>query len=309
MVQENFIKNKIIIICGPTGTGKSRLAALIADKLGSEVISADSVAVYKDLNIGAAKPTEEEKRGVTHHLIDVVSPFESFTVSDYERLSLPIIDRLLLEGRTPVICGGTGYYINAILYKMSYGNAPENKEIREKYAKLIEENGCGYVYDILKEADPETAETTHPNDIMRVVRALEIYEVSGRKKSDFKDKKIPRYDYTAVSYDFPREILYNRINSRVDKMFESGLVEEVKGLIAKGITEENQCMQGIGYKEVYEAVKNGTLSEVAEVIKMNSRRYAKRQITFFKKLPELKYIPSGGDTETDAEKVLQIFNL
>lgn len=284
MVQENSLNKKILIICGPTASGKTALAVKCAKMLNSEVISADSMYIYKDLNIGTAKPTVEEMDGVVHHLIDVVSPFDNFSVSDYKALAQPILDNLLSQGKIPVICGGTGFYINSLLYELSYGNANANLEIREKYKQLALEKGNDYVYNILKEVDPKSAEKLHPNDVKRVIRALEIFE-SGTKKSDIIDDIKPKYDYRAFAVAHERQTLYDRINLRVDNMVSDGLLDEMKRLIDLGITKDNQSMQAIGYKEFFDYFENKqTLEQTIELVKLNTRHYAKRQITFFKKL-------------------------
>ena len=180
----------LIIICGATGSGKSNLAIELAKKLDTEIISADSLAIYKQLNIGTAKPTEIELNTVKHHLIDVVSPTETFSVHDYEKLALPIVDNLIKQGKIPIICGGTGFYVNSILYKMGYGGTSENVEVREKFKQLATTLGNNYVYNELIKVDPETAEKLHPNDLTRVIRALEIYYATGKKKSQQQDKAV-----------------------------------------------------------------------------------------------------------------------
>lgn len=302
MVQENCLK-KILVVCGPTGSGKSSLAVELALKYGGEVISADSVAIYEDLDVGSAKPTKEEMKGVKHHLINVVTPFDEFSVSDYEEKALEAIDDIISRGKLPIICGGTGFYINSVLYKMSYGKAKGDLAIRAKYQALASEKGNQAVFDILKEKDPETAKILHVNDLVRVIRALEIVESSGIKKSDIVDEKKPRFDFIAITTDMPRELLYERINKRVDLMVQNGIEEEVKSLLSRGVTIENQCMQGIGYKEVVESLQGG-FEFPSELVKMNSRRYAKRQITFFKRYENLiKYNPL---IEGEFEKLCKI---
>ena len=283
----------LIIICGATGSGKSNLAIELAKKLDTEIISADSLAIYKQLNIGTAKPTEIELNTVKHHLIDVVSPTETFSVHDYEKLALPIVDNLIKQGKIPIICGGTGFYVNSILYKMGYGGTSENVEVREKFKQLATTLGNNYVYNELIKVDPETAEKLHPNDLTRVIRALEIYYATGKKKSQQQDKTVARYNYKAYCISHQRSVLYDRINKRVDIMLENGLVNEVKSLINIGITKENQCMQGIGYKEVYDAIISNDFSGLSELLKLNSRHYAKRQITFFKRLEGLQEVSSN----------------
>ncbi len=283
MVQENNIRNKIIIICGATASGKSDLAIECAKLFDSEIVSADSMYVYKDLNIGTAKPTIKEMQGIKHYLIDVVSPKQAFSVSDYKKLAEPIITDIINRGKVPIICGGTGFYINSILYDFSYGKAEANLEIREKYNALAKEKGNEYVYNELLELDRESALKLHFNDLKRVIRALEIY-FTGTKKSDIKDELVPKFDYKAYSINHERDYLYQRINNRVDIMIKNGLINEIKGLLDSGITKDNQCMQAIGYKEIIEYLQgNCTLEKAIDDIKLNTRHYAKRQITYFKK--------------------------
>lgn len=297
---------KILVICGATASGKTGLAVACAKKLNSEVISADSQLVYRGLDIGTAKPTAAERQGIIHHLIDVAEPKQNFSVFDYAELAIPVVDRLLSEGKTPVICGGTGFYINSILFEFAYGHTGADALIREKYNNLLEERGKEYLFSLLKEIDPETAEKLHLNDTKRVIRALEIYETSGRKKSDQHDELIPKYDYLAVAIDFPREELYRRIDMRVDEMFEQGLVGEVENLLASGVDENCQSMQAIGYKEVLKCLNNGdNHSTMRDIIKLNTRHYAKRQITFFKKLPNIIWIKPE---DANSEKIVELLN-
>lgn len=307
MVQENRLnsgqKKKIIVVCGPTASGKSALAVEIALKFGGEIVSADSVSVYKGLDIGSAKPSEEEKKGVPHYLIDVASPKDSFSVGDYEELAVPAVEDISGRGKIPIICGGTGFYVNSVLYRMSYGLSKGDIGIRRKYERAAEEKGREFVYSILKEKDPETAAKLHPNDLVRVIRALEIFDATGVKKSDIKDETVPRYDFIALMPTLPREILYERIDARVDNMMSCGLTGEVRSLLESGVTLEDQCMQGIGYKETAEAILSGT--EIpTEQIKMNTRRYAKRQITFFKRFQNLYPIDF-----TDNDKIEKTFKI
>ena len=287
------MRPKIIIICGPTASGKSALAIELAKALDTEIISADSLAIYKYLDIGTAKPTKYEQSLVKHHLIDVVEPTSKFSVSDYEKLTLPIVDNLISQGKIPIICGGTGFYINSILYKLSYGETQENLEIRKKFMKMAEEEGVDAVYNVLKEVDEKATHKIHKNDLVRVVRALEIFYSTGKKKSEQNDKLIPRYDYLAFTPTFDRQELYNRIDKRVDIMLESGLINEVNSLIEMGIDLSHQCMQGIGYKETMDAILSNNYDNLSDLIKINSRHYAKRQITFFKRLEGLKQVSNN----------------
>ena len=296
---------KVIVICGATASGKTALSVSLAKALNGEIISADSMLVYKGLNIGTAKPSQEEMDGIPHHLIDVVNPTEAFSVSDYENMALPIVERLLNEGKTPIICGGTGFYINSLLYKSQFGNVGADEAVRAKYEKIAEKMGKEYVHAILKEKDPESAEKLHYNDLKRVIRALEIYDVTGKAKSEQQDKPIPRFDFVAFSIEYSRETLYERINQRVDIMFEQGLVSEVQALLDNGVDEEMQCMQGIGYKEVAEGLRIGASEEeIKELIKKNTRNYAKRQQTFFKRMENHVYLPPESANIEEVKKYL-----
>lgn len=295
---------KVLVICGATASGKTSLSVACAEKLNTEIISADSMLVYRDLNIGTAKPTKDEQKGVKHHLIDVVSPFDNFSVSDYEKAALPIVENLLAQGKTPIICGGTGFYVNALLYKSQFGNTGASEEVREKYETLYKEKGKEYLHALLSKIDPESAEKLHANDVKRVIRALEIYDVTGKPKSTQRDELVPRFDFVAVSIDYPRELLYERINLRVEQMFENGLMEEVQALLNAGVSKSAQCMQGIGYKEIVEGLQSGaSIEEMKELIKKNTRNYAKRQITFFKRMENhVRLSPQ----EATAEKIEEL---
>lgn len=294
---------KVLVICGATASGKTSLSLDCAEKLNGEIVSADSMLVYRGLDIGTAKPSMDERRGIPHHMIDVVSPKESFSVSDYEHMALPIVEELLAQGKTPIICGGTGFYINSLLYKSQFGNVGADEKIRAKYENLAEIHGKEYVHSILCEKDPESAEKLHYNDVKRVIRALEIYDITGKAKSAQQDKPIPRFDFVSVSIEYPREVLYERINLRVEQMFQNGLVDEVKGLLQDGVTEDMQCMQGIGYKEIAEGLRIGASeSEMIELVQKNTRNYAKRQQTFFKRQQNHTFLPPEHATAEEVAK-------
>lgn len=299
--------SKVLVICGATASGKTSLSVACAKAFDGEIISADSMLVYQGLDVGTAKPTLQERDGIPHYLIDVVSPRENFSVSDYEKMALPILEDILRRGKTPIICGGTGFYMQALLYKSQFGNVGANEEIRAYYEKLAEEFGKEYVHGILREKDPESAEKLHYNDVKRVIRALEIYDVTGTAKSAQQDKLIPRFDFLALSIAYPREKLYERINLRVEQMFAQGLVREVQGLLHLGISEDMQCMQGIGYKEVVEGLKIGaTEEEIKELIKKNTRNYAKRQETFFKRMQNHVRLTPENATAREVAKLIEL---
>ena len=296
---------KILVVCGPTASGKTGFAVQMAQKLHSEVISADCMLVYRGFDIGTAKPTEKERAGVPHHLIDVVGANEKFSASDYEALARPVCERLLAENKNPVVCGGTGFYIQSLLFSRSLGNVGASEEVRRKYERMEIELGKEAVFARLQAVDSESAAKLHPNDVKRVIRALEIFELTGKKKSEQEDGFVARYPYVAVAFDYPREELYARIDARVEQMLQDGLVEEVQKILADGTSEQSQSMQGIGYKEVVQFLKKEiSYSTMRDVIKQNSRNYAKRQITFFKKFPGLVWLEPSADNIAKVTEML-----
>ena len=296
---------KILVVCGPTASGKTGFAVRMAQKLHSEVISADCMLVYRGFDIGTAKPTEKERAGVPHHLIDVVGANEKFSASDYEALARPVCERLLAENKNPVVCGGTGFYIQSLLFSRSLGNVGASEEVRRKYERMEIEQGKEAVFACLQAVDSESAAKLHPNDVKRVIRALEIFELTGKKKSEQEDGFVARYPYVAVAFDYPREELYARIDARVEQMLQDGLVEEVQKILADGTSEQSQSMQGIGYKEVVQFLKKEiSYSTMRDVIKQNSRNYAKRQITFFKKFPGLVWLEPSADNIAKVTEIL-----
>ncbi len=289
---------RLLVVCGPTASGKSALAVACAKALDGEIVSADAFLIYRGLNIGTAKPTMEERGGVVHHLIDVADPREEFSVSDYEKSAIPAVEDILARGKTPILCGGTGFYINAVLYRHAFGGVSASPELRRKYERIVQEEGVECLHGLLREVDPESAAVLHPNDVKRVIRALEIYEQTGKKKSEQTDGGTPRYPFVAVAYDWPREELYARIDARVGKMMQSGLVGEVQSLLKDGVSKNAQSMQAIGYKEVIECLKNGdNLSTMSDIIAKNTRNYAKRQCTFFKRMENLHLLSPGEGVE------------
>ena len=282
---------KALVISGPTASGKTALSVACAKRLNGEIVSADALLVYKGLNIGTAKPTKGEMGGIPHIRSVVLAPTKSSPASHYEPLARPILQDIPARGKLPIIVGGPSCYLDALLYKRTLGGAPADESIRQKYEAIFEREGKEALFARLQEVDPASAEVLHPNDKKRVIRALEIYELTGKRKSEQHDERIPRLPVLAVGVDYPREELYARIDSRVDGMIKSGLVEEVEGLLKSGIPENAQCMQGIGYKEVVEILKNSDLhstmsdkiNAMSDIIKKNTRNYAKRQLTYLRK--------------------------
>lgn len=274
-----------IIICGATATGKSGFAVEIAKKIGGEIISADSMQIYKGMDIGTAKITEEECCGIKHHLIDIVTPEVAFSVSDYKSAATAAECEIKSRGKIPIFVGGTGLYINSIVYDYNFSDIAPDTKIRDKYYDFYEKNGTEALYELLKQKAPSAAENIHCNNIKRVIRALEVAD-SGGKAAEMKR----RDDIIVVVLSADRALLYDRINTRVDKMFELGLEQEVKSLAANGYDFDLQSMQAIGYKE-FKGYFAGDceLEQLKNTIKQNSRHYAKRQISWFKRYQPEKW--------------------
>lgn len=285
--------NKIIIVCGATASGKSSFAVEIAKKLESEIISCDSMQIYKKMDIGTAKITDKEMCGIKHHMIDIKDPFDEYSVSEYVKDAEIIFAKLFNQGKIPIVVGGTGLYIDGLIYPMTFCSG-KNEEVRAKIANEYEKLGAEFMHNKLKEIDSAEAEKIHPNNAKRLIRALEIYETSGKIKNDLKEKKGEmKYNVLMFFLNPSREILYKRINLRVEQMFENGLSAEVGKLLENGVNFEAQSMQAIGYKEFrsfYE--KTISLVEVKEQIAINSRHYAKRQICWFKRYEFAKIVNS-----------------
>lgn len=292
-----------IIILGPTASGKTSISIKLAKLLNTEIINADSMQVYKQLNIGTAKPSLAEQNGIKHHLLDIVDPKENFSVEQYKSLAMPIIKNLIKNKKTPIIVGGTGFYIESLINNYSYGKSIKDESVRQKYNNLATEFGNEYVYNILKEIDPISSEKIHSNDLKRVIRAIEIFETTGIRKSEI-DKNSTNMQSEInpliITLNWNREELYSRINNRVDIMLKNGLLAEVESLLKSGITLNNQCMQGIGYKELVSYLNNEfSLVQATELIKQSTRRYAKRQITWFKRIESAKWFNLSECTEQD----------
>lgn len=283
---------KIVIITGPTAVGKTEYTIKIAEKFNGEIVSCDSMQLYKYMDIGSAKPTAEERSRVKHHLVDEIDPREDFSVAEYEKRAKAAIEDIFSRGKLPVITGGTGLYVNALMYKMDFGIVRKNEDFRKLLESEAEEKGPEFIYEKLEKKDPKAAARIHPNNIKKVIRALEAAEFSDGGIGDFSNLKEKTEDYDVILIGLTRDRaeLYDRINARVDKLVELGLVQEVKDLMAKGLTEDSISMKGIGYKEVISHLKGEyDLQCAVELIKQNTRHFAKRQMTWFRRYDDMKW--------------------
>lgn len=299
------MKSKVIVIVGPTASGKTSASINVAKKINGEIISADSMQVYREMNIGTAKVTKEEADGIKHYLIDVVNPNEIFNVTKYKELAENAIEEILAKGKIPVIVGGTGLYVSTLINGIEFAEVGEDIEFRKQMTALAEEKGAAYLHNELRKVDSVAAETIDMNNVRRVIRALEIFKLTGKTKTqlDIESRKEVKYDYRVYGIDTPREELYNRINVRVDKMFEEGLLEEVKNVTSK-YEISSTAIQGLGYKEVIEYIDgNIGYDEMVEKLKMETRRYAKRQITWFKGEKKIKWCPLNEIVDTIVNEI------
>ena len=277
----------MIILTGPTAVGKSALSVELAKKINGAVISADSMQVYRHMDIGSAKITPEEMQGVTHYMIDELEPDEEFHVVRFVTMAKEYLKEIYADGKIPIIAGGTGFYIQALLYDIDFTEQQCDETYRRQLEDLAREHGAEYLHGILREVDPASAEAIHANNIKRVIRALEFYHLSGKKISEHNEterQKQSPYNFAYFVLTDERAKLYERIDRRVDAMIEAGLVEEVKKLKSKGCSREMVPMQGLGYKEILAYLDGGcTLEEAVYIIKRETRHFAKRQLTWFKR--------------------------
>ncbi|MCA1053618.1 tRNA (adenosine(37)-N6)-dimethylallyltransferase MiaA [Rossellomorea aquimaris] len=277
-------KQKVIVLIGPTAVGKTNTSIQLAKRFDAEIISGDSMQIYRGMDIGTAKIKEEEMQGVPHHLIDIKDPEDSFSTAEFQKLVREKISDIHSRGRIPMIVGGTGLYIQSVLYDYQFTDAPGNPEYRSILEKQVKDDGIEPLYEQLKRIDPEAAGNIHPNNVRRVIRALEIFHSSGKTMTDYQEKQTHDllYDAAIIGLSMDRQTLYDRINKRVDLMIEEGLLDEVKTLFDKGV-KDVQSVQAIGYKEMYQYLEgNVSLERASEQLKQNSRRYAKRQLTWFR---------------------------
>ena len=280
------MKKPLIIIAGPTACGKTESSVLLAKKINGEIISADSMQVYKYMNIGTAKITEEEKQSIKHYLIDEFYPDEDFSIAIFKEKATQYIKEIQNKGKVPILVGGTGFYINSVIYNNDFTETEKDETYRKELEQLAVNKGNDFLHNMLKEVDEQSAEAIHKNNVKKVIRALEYYKLTGEKISTHNERekqKEKAYDTTFFVLNMDREKLYNRINLRVDIMLKNGLVDEVKNLLEKGYKKELVSMQGLGYKEMIKYLEGEYRIDYAiKIIKRDTRHFAKRQLTWFK---------------------------
>lgn len=297
-------KRPLIILAGPTAVGKTDLSIALAKRIHGQIISADSMQVYKGMDIGTAKITRDEMQGIPHYLIDVLEPTEDFNVVTFQQMAKDAMEKIYAAGDIPILVGGTGFYIQALLYDIDFEENNSDTSIREKYQKIAKEQGADYLHEQLKLVDPRAAEEIHAHNVKRVIRALEFYKQTGRRISEHNEEqreKASPYEYAYYVLNDDRQKLYERIDKRVDLMMESGLVDEVKNLKEHGCTREMVSMQGLGYKEIF-AYLEGEYSyeEAVYVMKRDTRHFAKRQLTWFKREQDVIWLDRGQFEDTDS---------
>ena len=305
-------KPTVIVICGPTASGKTALSIELAKRINGEIVSADSMQIYKDMNIGSAKVTAEEMQGIKHYLIDFVSPDERYSVANYKIDSKHAIEEILKKGKIPIVVGGTGLYIDSLIYEIEYNDIQIDENYRKKLENIKQTEGLEKLYQMAMQIDAEAMKKISKNDSKRIMRVLEIYKATGKTKTqqelESRTKEIP-YDYKVFAITMEREKLYNRINQRVDIMLEKGLIEEVKKLLNK-YKKFPTAMQGLGYKEVKDYLEgNLTKQEMIDKIKQESRRYAKRQLTWFRKNKQTIWLNGLKDINENVNIILEESNI
>lgn len=299
----------LIVLTGPTAVGKTALSIKLAKEVGGEILSADSMQVYRGMDIGSAKICPEEMQGIPHHLIDVLEPDQEFNVVVFQRLCRQALEGIYGRGHIPILTGGTGFYIQAVLRDIDFTENPENTDYRRQLELLASERGGQVLHEMLKEVDPEAAQAIHSHNVKRMIRALEFYHLTGQKISEHNEREAERpspyrYCYFVLSDD--RENLYRRIEERVDRMLEEGLVEEVRGLMDRGCHRDMVSMQGLGYKEILDFLAGEiTLEEAVYRIKIGTRHFAKRQLTWFRRESGVIWL-NKPDYGYDEEKILAV---
>ncbi len=287
-------KIPIVVILGPTAVGKTDISINLAKQLDGEIISADSMQIYRYMDIGTAKPNMEERQGIPHHLLDIVYPDEVFNVSIYKELAYKKIREINNRGKLPIVAGGTGLYVNALIYPLDFTEAGEDREYRESLRKQMEKRGKEWLHDKLRKVDPDSAKRLHPNDVRRIIRALEVHYITGHPISNYYNREQNTNDEFTISLiglTMDRSKLYDRINKRVDIMLKNGLVDEVRWLLDRGYDRRLNSMQGLGYKEIIQyLVGRRTLAESSYILKRDTRRFAKRQYTWFRRITHVNWV-------------------
>ncbi|MGF2615747.1 tRNA (adenosine(37)-N6)-dimethylallyltransferase MiaA [Rossellomorea vietnamensis] len=294
-------KEKLVVLIGPTAVGKTASSIHLAKRFNGEIISGDSMQIYKSMDIGTAKITEEEMEGIPHHLIDIKEPQESFSAAEFQELVREKISEIHSRGKLPLIVGGTGLYIQSVIYDYQFTDTPGDEEYRVNLEREANELGNQEVHRRLELVDPRAAANIHPNNIRRVIRALEIYHCTGKTMSEYQEnqQKELLYDVSLIGLTMDRELLYSRIDRRVDSMIEQGLIQEVKSLFDEGL-KNAQSIQAIGYKEIYEFLEGKvSLEDAVENLKQNSRRYAKRQLTWFRNKMDVEWFDVSNPRENN----------
>lgn len=309
------MKKPLVILTGPTAVGKTELSIKLAKQIGGEIISADSMQVYKGMDIGSAKIMPEEMQGIPHYLIDVLSPDEEFHVVRFQEMAKEALKQIYSHGKIPIVVGGTGFYIQALLYDIDFTENDQNQAYRKELEELAKEKGTAYLHDMLRTVDPASAETIHANNVKRVIRALEYYQQTGEpisRHNEEERKKTSPYNFAYFVLTDDRARLYQRIDKRVDLMLEAGLVDEVEKLKNMGYTRNMVSMQGLGYKEILDYFSGEiTLDEAIYRIKRDSRHFAKRQLTWFKRERDVIWISKeeyGYQEEAILDEMLRILS-
>ena len=288
------MKRPLIILTGPTAVGKTKASIGLAKALNGEIISADSMQVYKYMDIGSAKIRPEEMQGIRHYLIDELEPDDEFHVVKFQQLAKHAMEKIYAKGKIPIVVGGTGFYIQALLYDIDFTESNEDSSYRQELEQLAIEKGAEHLHEMLRKVDPVSADTIHANNVKRVIRALEFYQQTGEKISEHNEQERAKqspYDFCYFVLNDDRENLYHRINLRIDQMLEEGLVEEVKSLKDKGYSRDMVSMQGLGYKEILDYLNDEcTLEEAIYILKRDTRHFAKRQLTWFRRERDVIWI-------------------
>lgn len=304
-------KPKVIVICGPTASGKTKLSIEVAKLVNGEIVSADSMQIYKDMTIGTAKPTTEEMQGIKHYLIDFVSPDKRYSVAEYKNDAINAIGEIISKGKTPIVVGGTGLYVNSLIYEIEYPSVELDTNYRKKLEEIAEKEGLDRLYEMAMKVDKLAMKKISQNDKKRICRVLEIYHATGKTKTQIEIESRanePKYDYLVFGISMDREKLYDRINKRVDIMIEDGLIDEVKKVLNK-YDDFPTAMQGLGYKEVVEYINGDTTKEeMIEKIKMETRRYAKRQLTWFRRYDNITWIDGLDDIQRNVNIIWEEYN-